>query len=112
MELADGLRAVSTQPYIQESFAKSKYQLYKANMLLFSISVIVAKNDDRYKYSSKEVLIEACSETREIGSSTCVVVTLDETQPILYTANIGDSGYLLLRKSGLDLVSYHRSKEQ
>jgi serine/threonine protein phosphatase PrpC len=30
----------------------------------------------------------------------------------LYTANIGDSGYLLLRKEGIDLVAKFRSKEQ
>lgn len=30
----------------------------------------------------------------------------------MYTCNLGDSGYLLLRKSGMDLVSIFRSKEQ
>ena len=70
------------------------------------------KNDDRYKYSPKELLIEAVSENREIGSSTCVLATLDEEKPLLYTANMGDSGYLLLRKEGIDLISKFRSKEQ
>lgn len=40
------------------------------------------------------------------------MATLDEKAPILYTANLGDSGYLLLRKEGLDLVTLFRSKEQ
>jgi hypothetical protein len=56
-------------------------------------------------------LIDAVHENREIGSSTCILATLDEKAPLLYTANIGDSGYLLLRKEGLDLVSLFRSKE-
>ena len=56
-------------------------------------------------------MIRACSESREVGSSTCVLVNLDESAPLLYTANIGDSGYLLLRKEGVDLVSKFRSKE-
>jgi hypothetical protein len=30
----------------------------------------------------------------------------------MYTANLGDSGYLLLRKSGIDLISIYRTKEQ
>lgn len=70
------------------------------------------KNDDRFKYNLKELLIEASTENREIGSSTCVLASLDESAPLLYTANIGDSGYLLLRKEGLDLISKFRSKEQ
>lgn len=31
---------------------------------------------------------------------------------MLYSANLGDSGYLLLRKEGLDLVTKYRTKEQ
>jgi serine/threonine protein phosphatase PrpC len=51
-------------------------------------------------------------DNNEVGSCTCVLATLDEKAPILYTANLGDSGYLLLRKEGLDLVTQFRSKEQ
>lgn len=76
-----------------------------------SIADLAFKNDDRYKISPKEILIDAVHENREIGSSTCILATLDEKAPLLYTANIGDSGYLLLRKEGLDLVSLFRSKE-
>lgn len=60
----------------------------------------------------KEILIEAVAENREIGSCTCVMATLDEKAPLLYTANLGDSGYLLLRKEGLDLIKLFRTKEQ
>lgn len=58
------------------------------------------------------MLIEAVNDNRETGSCTCVLATLDENAPLLYTANIGDSGYMLLRKEGLDLVKLFRSKEQ
>lgn len=70
------------------------------------------KNNDRYKFNPRELLIDAVYENREIGSCTCVMATLDEEKPLLYTANLGDSGYLLLRKEGLDLISKFRSKEQ
>ena len=55
--------------------------------------------------------MEALEASKEVGSSTCVIVTLDKELPNLHTANLGDSGYLLLRKSGVDLVSIFRSKE-
>lgn len=37
---------------------------------------------------------------------------LDSQGNYLHTANLGDSGYLLLRQSGYDLVTLYRSKEQ
>jgi serine/threonine protein phosphatase PrpC len=77
-----------------------------------SIADLVFKNDERYKVSPRNLLVDSVHENREIGSSTCVVATLDEEKPLLYTANIGDSGYLLLRKEGIDLIQKHRSKEQ
>lgn len=58
------------------------------------------------------MLIDAVHENREVGSCTCVLATLDEKAPLLYTANLGDSGYMLLRKQGLDLIQVFRSKEQ
>jgi serine/threonine protein phosphatase PrpC len=77
----------------------------------YSIADLAFKNDDRYKISPKDMLIEAVNDNREIGSCTCVLATLDEQAPLMYTANIGDSGYMLLRKEGLDLIKLFRSKE-
>ncbi len=62
------------------------------------------KNDDRYKVNPRDILIDAVHDNREIGSCTCVLTTLDDSAPLLYTANLGDSGYMLLRKQGLDLI--------
>ena len=42
--------------------------------------------------------VEAAGQTKETGSSTCVIASLDKEAPILYTSNIGDSGYLIVRK--------------
>ena len=77
-----------------------------------SIVDLVFKNDDRYKVSPSQLLADAVYENREIGSCTCVLTILDEEQPVLYTANLGDSGYMILRKEGIDLVQQFRSKEQ
>lgn len=47
-----------------------------------------------------------------MGSSTCVLASIDPEAPYLYTANLGDSGFILLRKEGLDLVTVYESKPQ
>ena len=78
----------------------------------YSIAQLITKKDDRYKFSPKELLIDACSDNYETGSCTCCLATIDENADLLYTSNIGDSGYMLLRKQGVDLVQIHRSKEQ
>jgi serine/threonine protein phosphatase PrpC len=79
--------------------------------LVISIADLTFKNDDRFKMSPKDMLMEAVNDNREIGSCTCVLATLDEKVPLMYTANLGDSGYMVLRKEGLDLIKLFRSKE-
>ena len=51
-------------------------------------------------------------DTREMGSATCVIAALERERAVMHTANLGDSGYILLRKSGIDLISVFRSEEQ
>ena len=41
-----------------------------------------------------------------------MIASLDKEAPVLYTSNLGDSGYLLLRKTESSLVSVFRSQEQ
>ena len=67
---------------------------------------------NEYSKDPKRLLIDAVEDTREVGSSTAVIVSLDRDEQLLRTCNLGDSGYLLLRKNGLDLTSVFRSKEQ
>ena len=70
------------------------------------------KGDRHYKIDPKQLLVRAVEETRMEGSSTCVLAMLDpEKREYLHTANIGDSGYMLLRKNGLDLLKVFRSEE-
>ena len=79
--------------------------------LCSNIQMLAERDDVRYIVNPTELLIEAVGLNHEIGSSTCVLVSLDKEAPVLYTSNLGDSGYLLLRKSGLDLVSIFRTTE-
>ena len=109
MESVDGLKMELIQQITREDSAKS---MYNTKVICFSIADLAFKNDDRYKVSPKDMLIEAVNDNREIGSCTCVLATLDEKAPLLYTANLGDSGYLILRKEGLDLIKIFRTKEQ
>ena len=46
----------------------------------------------------------------EIGSCTVTLAQLDHNVALVTTANLGDSGYLWLRKQGIDLVIQHESK--
>ena len=75
------------------------------------IDMLANREDDRYVSNPTELLVEAVGLNNEIGSCTCCIVSLDKEAPVVYTSNLGDSGYLLLRKSGLDLVSVFRSTE-
>lgn len=76
------------------------------------IGEIAEKVDDHRLMNPRDIIIEASDQNKETGSSTCVIATLDRYAPFLYTANLGDSGYLLLRKNGLDLISIFRTTEQ
>ena len=77
-----------------------------------NIDELFAKKQSEYIPSPKRLLIDAVTENKETGSSTCVIATLDKHHPQINTCNLGDSGYMLLRKSGLDLVEVFRTKEQ
>lgn len=60
----------------------------------------------------KRLLIDAVSNNYHTGSSTCVIACLDQDKPELKAVNLGDSGYMILRKNGLDLIKLFRTKEQ
>ena len=57
------------------------------------------KNPDLYESTPKSLLVDAVAKNDEIGSCTCCLVTLDEQAKVIMTANLGDSGYMLLRQS-------------
>ncbi len=101
--VADGVGGWAEQGVDPANFSK---QLCK------QIDLLVKHKGQDYITDPKRLLIDACSNNNEIGSSTCVIATIDLEKPLMRTCNLGDSGYLLLRKSGLDLVQVFKSKEQ
>ena len=60
----------------------------------------------------KEILVEAAKNTTVTGSSTCCILMLDHTQESIHAANIGDSGFLLLRPNNTSHRIVLRSREQ
>eukprot|EP00826_Nyctotherus_ovalis_P046479 TRINITY_DN5258_c0_g1_i1.p1 TRINITY_DN5258_c0_g1~~TRINITY_DN5258_c0_g1_i1.p1 ORF type:complete len:139 (+),score=8.74 TRINITY_DN5258_c0_g1_i1:418-834(+) len=57
----------------------------------------------------KSILIAAVNKTTVTGSSTCCIASLSDT---LNFANLGDSGFLLLRHSNNSLETVFKSSEQ
>lgn len=47
----------------------------------------------------KALFAKSCNETRSMGSATCCFCLLDTEKNYFHAVNMGDSGYLLLRKS-------------
>ena len=70
-----------------------------AHIVIYSIDKLYETEDDRYIASPKTLLVEAVHKNDEIGSCTCCIVTLDEKAKVIMTANLGDSGYMLLRQN-------------
>ena len=67
-------------------------------MFHYSIDKLFETQDDRYIASPKSLMVDAVSRNDEIGSCTVCIVTLDEKAKVIMTANLGDSGYMLLRQ--------------
>jgi protein phosphatase PTC7 len=76
-------------------------------------ALIMYDGGAKYMCNPKLLCVEAAQLATETGSSTCVIASLDKEAPILYTSNLGDSGYILMRVAdGKDVISVFRSKEQ
>ena len=54
--------------------------------------------DHRYLASPKNLLVDAVKRNTETGSCTACIVQIDQEAPVLTTCNLGDSGYMILRK--------------
>lgn len=81
--------------------------------LMKELSSALYMDTQKYTEDPKQLAVIAASRNKEIGTSTLVIVTLDNKQGVLRSANIGDSGYMILRKNAagkFDLV--YRSQEQ
>ena len=85
--------------------------------LCMIISSLYESGDDMYIVTPKELLVDSVGKNDEIGSCTCCIVNLDSNSPVLTTANIGDSGYMILRSdvtnnNDAELSIFYESKEQ
>ena len=70
-----------------------------------------SKNPKVYEKNPKQLMEEAAAQTMSIGSSTCLILSINEITPILYSSYIGDSGFLILRKIGHHFHIVFRSIE-
>ena len=90
-------------------------QLY-AKELCYIIERLFKENQEKYMKNPKKLLIDAVSMNQETGTSTSIILTIDDKKPILYSCNIGDSGFMILRKvktsHGNNLKVVFQSKEQ
>ena len=57
------------------------------------------------------MLVEAVKINKNTGSSTAMLARLDAEKDILYTTNLGDSGYRIFRKKD-QMELFYASKDQ
>lgn len=103
LAVADGVGGWADQGVDPALYSKS---------LIQSVSRLFNANEERYLESPKSLVVDGASRVKERGSSTLVVATL-AAEGTLRTANVGDSGYMILREMAAgkyDLV--HKSVEQ
>ena len=122
MESEDGQKVAQIQQSTANVYVNCKLSHLSAKKLilfnfilfvLFRIDELFTKgNDERYLVSPKALLVDAVRMNQEIGSCTCVVVVLDEKASVISTCNLGDSGYMLLRKEADKMNVIYESKEQ
>ena len=55
-----------------------------------------------FEFDLWTVLVEGVQKTQARGTSTFVMALLDNEDPILRALNLGDSGYMLLRRQESD----------
>jgi serine/threonine protein phosphatase PrpC len=67
-------------------------------------------DNDQIK-NPKAILADAVEATTDVGTATCICISLDFDEAKIYSALIGDCGYILLRKQPTDLHSIYRSKD-
>ena len=100
--LADGVGG-----WVESGIDPAKY----SKQLCRNIKGLILYNETKYICNPKQLCVDAAKMSTEIGSSTCVIASLDRNQPTVYTSNLGDSGYLLVRKIGTNLQTLYRSQE-
>lgn len=69
-----------------------------SNNLVENTLEVFNRNPFENSRNLRSVGTEAVSLTHDKGTSTLVLLALDPEESILHSSNIGDSGYLLMRK--------------
>ncbi|CAG9332120.1 unnamed protein product [Blepharisma stoltei] len=102
MAVADGISG-----WKQMGVDPSKY----AWELMQNVSKSIVSLPDKLKFEPQAVLKDATKNTKETGSSTCTLAIFDPELSKLYTANIGDSGFMIYRKKGEEVELIARSQD-
>jgi len=70
-------------------------------------------NRSTYKEDPKSLLVLAARQTKNEGSSTLVILSVDENKPTIRTSYVGDSGYMIFRQNDQNILQLvHASQEQ
>ena len=69
-----------------------------ARHLCSTIGTLCETDQEKYLTNPKLLMYDSWVGNKNPGSSTLILVTLPETGNRIYTANLGDSGYLMLRR--------------
>lgn len=78
-----------------------------------NVGMLFEKDPKKYLLQPKELLKEAHKITNEIGSTTAVLLTVDDAKAVIYSSYIGDSGYAIYRKrDDGEIEIVHKSEEQ
>lgn len=81
--------------------------------LMKEISRALAVDSNKYLKDPRQLAVIAASRNDQTGTSTLVIVTLDNEKKVMRSANIGDSGYMILRKNAARTYELiFRSEEQ
>ena len=81
--------------------------------LISNVKEYFLSNKEHYSEFPKALGIEAVNNNKETGTSTLVLLTIDPKTNELVTSNIGDSGFIVLRKDkNGDYKKLYRSEEQ
>lgn len=80
--------------------------------LIDNVKTFFSQNKNHYSEFPKSLTIEAALKNHETGTSTLVIATIDPNTNELVTCNIGDSGFIILRKENDVYKKIFRSKEQ
>lgn len=73
---------------------------------------LFTKDPLMYSYNSRGLIVKAHNLTNAIGSTTVCMMTLDQDELILRTANIGDSGFAIYRLGDENFKLIEKSKPQ